>query len=71
MCNKITEIIDSLKSIEERACRVGFNPDDARQHTRLIKELKVMSDASNLDSRDLVKSLPLAKLDFTSLLINP
>ena len=70
MYNKITVIIETLKSIEERAYSVGFNPDDAKQHTRLIKELKVECDVNNLDCKELVKTLPLAKIDFTSLLIN-
>ena len=70
MYNKITEIIDTLRGIEERACKVGFNSDDANQHTRLIKELKTECNDNNLDCKELVKTLPLAKIDVTSLLIN-
>jgi hypothetical protein len=70
MNNKITVIIEILKSIEERAYRVGFDPDDAKQHTSLIKELKLECDANNLDCKELVKTLPLANIDFTSLSIN-
>jgi hypothetical protein len=70
MYNNITVIIETLKSIEERVCRVGFDPADAKQHTRLIKELKMECDVNNLDCKELVKTLPLANIDFTSLLIN-
>jgi hypothetical protein len=70
MYNRITGIIDSLKKVEERACCIGFDLEDARLHTRLIKELKIECDANNIDCRELVKTLPLAKIDYTSLLIN-
>lgn len=70
MYNKITEIIDALKRVEERACRVGFDSEDAKLHTRLIKELKMECDANNIVCRELVKTLPLARIDHTSLLIN-
>jgi hypothetical protein len=70
MHNKISEIIDSLKRVEERACRVGFDSDDAVLHTRLIIELKTECEANSIDCRELVKALPLARIDNTSLLIN-
>lgn len=70
MHNKITEIIDTLRVIEEKASRVGFDLDDAKYHTRLIRELKAECDESNLDCSELVKELPLANVDFTSILIN-
>jgi hypothetical protein len=69
MYNKITEIIDTLRGIEERACRIGFNPDDAKQHIRLIRELKAECDVNNLDCKAMIETLPLAKLDITSLLL--
>jgi hypothetical protein len=70
MYNKISEIIDALKRVEERACRVGFDFEDARLHTRLIKELKNECDANKVDCIELVKTLPLARMDYTSLQIN-
>lgn len=70
MHNKITEIIDSLKRVEEIACCVGFDLDTAVLHTKLIKELKVECDANNIICRELLKTLPLASIDDTSLLIN-
>lgn len=70
MNNKIKEIIDTLKRIEEKVCIAGFGADDARQHTKLIKELKLECDVYNIDCRELVKCLPLAEMDYTSLAIN-
>lgn len=70
MHNKITEIIDSLKRVEEIACNVGFDLEAAMLHTRLIKELKIECDANNVVCRELLKTLPLARIDDTSLLIN-
>ena len=70
MYNKIREIIDKLKGIEEKACQVGFDSDAAMQHTSLIKELKSECDMNNVDCKEVVKALPLAKMDYTSMSIN-
>ncbi|MDF2891770.1 MAG: hypothetical protein K0R80_2137 [Clostridia bacterium] len=70
MYSKVSEIIDTLKRVEERACIVGFDLDDAKLHTRLIRELKMECDANNIDCREQVKMLPLANIDYTSLQIN-
>jgi len=70
MYNKISEIIDTLKRVEERACKVGFDLEDAKLHTRLIKELKRECDAKHIDCNEQIKILPLASIDYTSLQIN-
>jgi hypothetical protein len=70
MHNKITEIIESLIRVEEIACCVGFDLEAAMLHTRLIKELKTECDANNIVCRELLKTMPLARIDDASLLIN-
>ena len=70
MSEKIVQIIDVLKSLEEKACSAGFDMEGAKQHIRLIKELKTECDVNHIDCRDLVSALPLAQIDFTVLALS-